>query len=347
MRRRRAPLPALLTKIRSRKQGPFLSEALANRLEQLSTDLANDLDAEHERIKGLKLNDPIRDQLTELFEGKRGAALPQATLEAIYAEGRARYKEKTPPGYMDEKEKQGNDVYGDLVIWKEMIAKAKADNKSLIFITDDSKEDWWWKQDGGTIGPRIELLREFRGETNQASYLYNSETFLQYADKLIAQTVNASAIEEIREVRERDRLLTFEKGYEELDGPVDPDLERAKARLDQFNDEEDFESEDYMKALQEYDQLLATKSANHFTSTFLPTLSESVRAKRAELIESIQGKLAACRKMSSWNARSEDKLPQWLEYVPENMIPYTSLPKLKAINENLREYQNGHVKMFL
>ena len=210
-------LPALITKIKSRRQGPFLSAALVERLEQLSIDLSSELDAEYHRIKALKSNDPIRDQLTELFEGKLGTAFTQAALDAIYADGKKRYADKIPPGFMDEKDKQGNDIYGDLVIWKELIAKAKADDKPVIFVTDDNKDDWWFRFDGGTIGPRVELLREFRAETSQAVYLYNSETFLQYADKLIAGTVDASAIEEIREVRERDRLLTFEKGYEELE----------------------------------------------------------------------------------------------------------------------------------
>jgi len=70
------------------------------------------------------------------------------------------------------------------------------------------------------------------------------ECFKEYADSLLAKTIDKDALEEIREVRERDRLLTFEKGYEDLQEPVDPEIERAKARLDAFAEEEDLESDD-------------------------------------------------------------------------------------------------------
>ena len=55
--------------------------------------------------------------------------------------------------------------------------------------------------------------------------------------------------------------------------------------------------------------------------------------------------MAECRKSSAWDDRSEYKLPQWLEHVQEEMIPYTSLPNLMTINENLREYLKRHIQM--
>jgi len=33
--------------------------------------------------------------------------------------------------------------FGDLIIWKEMIEKAKAEKRPIIFVTDDGKSDWW------------------------------------------------------------------------------------------------------------------------------------------------------------------------------------------------------------
>ena len=50
-------------------------------------------------------------------------------------EGENRYKQKTPPGYMDGKCKDGPRKYGDFIIWKEMLLFAKNNNKNIIFVT--------------------------------------------------------------------------------------------------------------------------------------------------------------------------------------------------------------------
>ena len=43
-----------------------------------------------------------------------------------------------------------------------------------------------------------------------------------------------------------------------------------------------------------------------------------------------------------WNDRSEYKLSQWLEYVPEYAIPFTSTSNLVVIRDNLRRYLQIH-----
>ncbi|WP_204277464.1 PIN-like domain-containing protein, partial [Escherichia coli] len=66
-------------------------------------------------------------------------------LAVLKKEGEDRYAKKIPPGYKDAKKDAGEfDKYGDLIIWKDMIGKAKADKRPILFISDDAKEDWWW-----------------------------------------------------------------------------------------------------------------------------------------------------------------------------------------------------------
>ena len=62
----------------------------------------------------------------------------------------------------------------------------------------------------------------------------------------------------------------------------------------------------------------------------------------AVLVAEIGDLLLRCRACPTWDDRSEYKLPQWIEYVPENMIPYTSLPKMVRIRESLEEYLRIH-----
>lgn len=62
-----------------------------------------------------------------------------------------------------------------------MIAKAKADQRPVIFISDDAKEDWWWIHRGRKMGPRPELIEEFRGDAGQDFHIYEFSQFLRFA----------------------------------------------------------------------------------------------------------------------------------------------------------------------
>lgn len=74
-----------------------------------------------------------------------------------------RYKREIPPGYKD-KEKFDEGI-GDLLIWKTVIEIAKDKEMPVLFVTEDAKSDWW-VQSEGAFQPRIELIEEFRRETN-------------------------------------------------------------------------------------------------------------------------------------------------------------------------------------
>lgn len=331
------------SQVHSKTQPPFLGADLTTKLDQLFEEIAKEVDDAVEGLKAFGTDDPIRDKLDALFAGKVGTRFPDAQLQKIFDEGKERYKLKIPPGYKDEKDKPGNEMFGDLVIWKEMLEKAKADKRPIVFITDDAKEDWWYIHDDKTYGPRTELIREFVADTKQQVYLYNSESFLRYADQFLAANVSPDALEEVANSQERDRLLTFELGYEDVETPSDAEIEAAGSRLEAL--EADPESEAYMQAFQEHERLVARKAADTFMSTVHSRLSPGAQAKRAALIEEIQALLSRCRSKPTWDSRSEYKLSSWLEHVPEEMIPFTSLPKLLRIRSNLREYLRRHIKM--
>ena len=122
------------------------------------------------------------DRLTALLVGRVGAKWTPERLTLLKKEGEARYAGKVPPGYMDAKKDGGEfDKFGDLIIWKDMIEKAKADQRPVIFISDDAKEDWWWIHRGRKMGPRPELIEEFRVGSDQAFHLYEFSQFLRFA----------------------------------------------------------------------------------------------------------------------------------------------------------------------
>ncbi len=150
-------------------------------------------------------HDNLRDALGTLLEDKIGLPYSQKKLYVIYNLGKQRYEHKIPPGYED-KHKEGAKKYGDLILWFQIIDKAKKMNKPIILVTDDRKEDWWRRFKNKTIGPRPELINEIFSKAGVSFYLYQTDPFMKNAQKLLEKQVkvNKKAIDEVREIRERD-----------------------------------------------------------------------------------------------------------------------------------------------
>jgi hypothetical protein len=125
-------------------------------------------------------SDEVRDRLTDLFAGRVETEPPKDEMDALCRDIEDRYKRSIPPGYED-KEKPVPDRYGDAIIWLRTIRHAKANGTPVVFVTDDAKDDWWWTVGGMTVGPRSELLKEFREATGQPVWVYHSDSFLDQA----------------------------------------------------------------------------------------------------------------------------------------------------------------------
>jgi len=159
----------------------------------------------------LLIDDPIQAAVLKLFDGKVGNLTSDAELLTIYKQGEERYRLKIPPGYED-KEKGGTAQYSDLVIWFQVIAKAKENKLPMILVTDDRKDDWWLKIEGKTIGPHPELVQEISTQAGVTFYMYSADPFMKYAGKYLKYKVEKKAINEVREVRQGDEILRpFEK----------------------------------------------------------------------------------------------------------------------------------------
>lgn len=140
-----------------------------------------------------------------------------------------------------------------------------------------------------------------------------------------------------------DCLRKHEKGYEHLpEIEDDEEVRRAEEHLDSFGDEW-FYCEGGMEAHRRLVNLIHRKQAEQFVNAFVPTLPPDVREERTKLVAAIHELLRKCREHKHWSERSEYKLPDYyLDQVPEEMIPYTSIPNLLRIRQNLDEYLRYH-----
>lgn len=153
-------------------------------------------------------NDKILKQLLELFDGKVGSGFVDEDIKKIREDGKIRYEKKVPPGYKDCEKGEQNNSFGDLIIWKEIIEFSKQSKKNVIYVTGDQKEDWWCRIAGKTLGPRVELKKEFFDETRQEFYMYNMESFLEQVKKLQGTDIEQKVIDEVKSyeiMREEER----------------------------------------------------------------------------------------------------------------------------------------------
>lgn len=209
-------LKSLLNELNSRKRHPFINIELMQKFNDLATEIESELLSGKQAHSDFIRNDPICAKLTEIFDGRVGDPYGPEDLENIYKEGAKRYSKKIPPGYGDQK-KPEPDRYGDLIIWKEIITKSTKTQTGIIFITDDLKEDWWLMAGEDKLGPRPELLEEFRMETGNEMYIYGSEMFVDTAKKR-GKKISQRAIAELEAAnlkrKERARFIAENLGIQ-------------------------------------------------------------------------------------------------------------------------------------
>jgi hypothetical protein len=169
------------------------------------------------------------------------------------------------------------------------------------------------------------------GPTNAVPYFVNSTVLSR--DELLRQQIITD-----------DALYDYEKGFEHLPEIDDAEMRAAVKKRDAFG--VDFwDSEQGTQAAIELEKLFYKKKAAQFIQQFLPTLQPDIQIRRLELTAQIQDRLKTCRACASWDDNSEYKLGQWLEWVDEAMIPYTSLPNLIRLKANMDRYYRIHAAM--
>ena len=157
-------------------------------------------------------NDPILTSLLDLFDGRVGDEYSEERLEEVYKEGKKRYAKDIPPGYEDARgpnKKEGDAIYGDLVVWNQLIDHVKEKSaKGVIFVCNDMKDDWWWRSKGRLLGCRPELRDEMRHATNANFHIYTSERFLYYAPRRTQTEVKEESIDEVRKLEKKNREVS-------------------------------------------------------------------------------------------------------------------------------------------
>lgn len=191
--------------LQSTNKPPFLSSNVDKNLNTVFEDVSTEVQESIKKYSDFLKDDPIYNKLSDLFNNRITEPYTKEKLQEIYKEGEERFKLRIPPGFEDEKNKDGVRKFGDLVLWKQIIDKAKEQAKDIILITDERKIDWWWKiKDGRNMGPRQELVEVIKIEANVDFHMYSSERFLSYGQSFLKEQVNQKALEEIQAMKKAE-----------------------------------------------------------------------------------------------------------------------------------------------
>lgn len=210
-------LNAELERLKLNKRHSLINvDNFTSEVKALFQKFEDELDELKSNQQQLSHPDSLKERLEALFETKVGSApLDQKKIDDLYKLAEIRYKNKTPPGYLDS-EKLGQSTasgvtyknkFGDFLAWNQLLEHTKTNNISkVIFITNDLKEDWWLKFDASGEKfnqPRPELIDEALhiGGINEF-IMYDSEKFLSYAPNYLEVKVSDSSVQEVRDTIE-------------------------------------------------------------------------------------------------------------------------------------------------
>ncbi|MCU5632902.1 PIN-like domain-containing protein [Bacillus cereus] len=152
----------------------------------------------------------IQEDLLNLLDEIIGEPYSQKRIDEIEKEGKNRYQHDVPPGFKDKTDNNKQDfrtygnfryqqLYGDLIVWYQIIDRAKDENNPtpIILITEDRKEDWWEKDGSKIKRPHPQLIQEFINKTQQNFYMYRTENFVRNAMEYLEVDVTEEQYKEV------------------------------------------------------------------------------------------------------------------------------------------------------
>lgn len=226
---------SLREKLTSSQRHPFANDALVPTVMDFLSKLEEDLEKRRTQRDKLLSNDPLQEQISQLFSEKVGDPPSDEANAALVLEGERRYRDKIPPGYKDA-DKDDRRKYGDLQVWLQIIDWAKKGQKNIVFITDDAKEDWWLFHNSNIVGPRPELLHEIAQEAGVMFYMYRTLQFIEYAQKYLNQQIDRETIDEIRDFSDTELNRSIEENEIDLAERISPKYKAIRRFVSNHHD---------------------------------------------------------------------------------------------------------------
>lgn len=208
-----------------------LFKSYVDNLKQTYKEIETAVSALQSRYKTILENHELQNRISAVFEDHVLPGLTDAEIDKIIeTTGPKRYSAKIPPGYMDAGKATDNDdnnTYGDLIIWMEILDYVHENPKNVFFVGRDNKEDWVAMVGKTKIGPRRELIVEFREiAPDNIFHICSLTDFLKFTDADSSLTS-----EELKAIIRKTETDEFNAALNALSNPVSDAF-----NLDAFNE---------------------------------------------------------------------------------------------------------------
>lgn len=164
-----------------------------------------------------------------------GAEYNYDKLLEIVKEGELRMRNKISPGFSDTEQKEGFQRFGDLIIWKQLLEYARVVEKGIVFITDETKQDWWiYNDDLQRNIPRYELFKEFESYSNERFFMYRFDDFVKIGEKLKLWNISIKTNQIVEKIDKVDEnIMLFRKFHQWLTANLGKDEKIVAFELDE------------------------------------------------------------------------------------------------------------------
>ncbi|MCA1011462.1 PIN-like domain-containing protein [Halobacillus halophilus] len=341
----------------------FIVDTIANSNEEIEKMI-------NKEIEELPNAEKIKQDVLNLMEGIVGDPYTQKTIDNIQKEGDRRYKNIVPPGWKDGKDNSKDNVrtfgsimynqkYGDLILWNQVIDKAKEGESptQIIFLTEEKKEDWW-RKDKGIRTPQPNLINEFKEKTGQKFYMYRIDGFIKYASEHLGDSVTEQDVKdftkELESIRKSDEVLENNKlikSWSQANENLDKPFRKINSILDYVNKSKLKEENINIKKLMDYlleeeketfingvnhsfmvdNRELSSQLYNDAVAWALEITSPRLMNKAIDLISTIG--TWDYNKANDYREKLYDEMPE--ETIPKGIILLEFVEKLESeIREN-------------
>jgi rRNA-processing protein FCF1 len=174
------------------------AKEILNEISELQNEFKAQLSKISEVIKKWSWDDPVSNLYDELFtkENIIDCGLQQSEIIELQE---FRYYHKIPPGYKDGS-KDDNGV-GDLIIWFTILKLAEEGN-NVVFVSGETKPDWFHRTGNEGIYPRYELVYEFK----EKSKSNNNFHIIKFSELIELFNVNTKTVNEVKSIEESTEI---------------------------------------------------------------------------------------------------------------------------------------------
>lgn len=144
-------------------------------------------------VQGWNWNDPVSRLYSEIFPPLVVDIALDSEDDKSKVRSQLKYQNtnKLPPGYKDSS--KDDEGIGDYLIWQVVLKVAKERKCPIVFVSGDSKADWFYRSEKQPLFPRFELVDQIRRATDGKSF-----HIVQFSDFLELFGATAAAVGEVR-----------------------------------------------------------------------------------------------------------------------------------------------------